>query len=161
MGVDIYLNSIWKPWFKAHKAELRNLSAERIIAWQRDPNAIFDFYRSSGGYFHNGYNAGDVTWAMGMDWRDVGALLDKKRRLPTKRACELVAKIKACPLTRERVGQHIYQHMTNGMDVGAMRFARELIGDISEVDPPDFDVLFPFLNKRRDELLAIVRSRSS
>ena len=29
---------------------------------------VCDAYIVSGGYFRNGYNAGDIMWAMGLSW---------------------------------------------------------------------------------------------
>jgi hypothetical protein len=77
--------------------------------------------RDSGGYFRNGYNSGDIMWAMGLSWHGTVAPmldegLDEGRCLPIPRARELVEMIEARPLTRERVGRHIFENMTGGVE---------------------------------------------
>jgi hypothetical protein len=93
MGVDIYLESIHLP----HLERLENIPLnERMTplaaqtaeeeAHER-ANALFDGMRSSGGYFRNGYNNGDVMWVMGKSWPDtVGPMRDADGYLPIERA---------------------------------------------------------------------------
>jgi hypothetical protein len=171
MGVDIYLNSIWNPWVETHRQDLLNpetSDADNIDDFIHDilrrSNEVFDKARSSGGYFRNGYNAGDVMWAMGLSWRnDVGAMLDSECRLPIDHARDLFAKIEARPLTRERIAQHIFEHITNGvLEHPVTGHIQDLLtdaanGDTRPLAPPDLDELSGFLCKRRDELLVILR----
>jgi hypothetical protein len=159
MGVDIYLNSIFEPWAKMHPPERSNrrLSAEEVIQALEER---FEQARSSGGYYRNAYNDTDVMWAMGMAWsEDVGKKLDSKRRLPVAAARELIDKIEARPLTRERVARHIFEHMSDGF------VDHPITGDMKRRDahingplePPDLDAQGAYLNTRRDQLLAILR----
>jgi hypothetical protein len=68
MGVDFYLNSIWKPWladnmervFKAADMDA-TFGAGATIA---GTSMMHDEMRASGGYFRNSYNSGDVMWAI-------------------------------------------------------------------------------------------------
>jgi hypothetical protein len=160
MGVDIYLNSIWEPWVEAHGQT--SLSRNRGKAKTPDDfirmsEELFDDARASGGYFRNGYNTGDVMWAMGLSWRnDVGAMLDSEGRLPIDQACALIAKIETRPLTRERVARHIFEHMTDSVVVHAVAGG---VADLTGAAPSPTDVeeLFAFLGKRRAQLLTILR----
>jgi len=160
MGVDIYLKSISDPFIKEYvKRPAPNAG--------RDPFAIYDDYRASGGYFRDGYNSGDVMSAMGLSWSDtVTPMLDAENRLPIERARELLAMIEARPLTRERLARH-FQNMTDGIDqhpvtghiMTALR-QRATAGDGgAAIGPelPDFEALAAFVTKRREELLAILR----
>jgi ProQ/FINO family len=92
MGVDIYLKSIFDPWFEAFEARAEGQAIMRAHA--DDPiqglDCIYDTYCSTGAYFRNGYNAGDVMWAMGLSWNDVGPMLDKGRQ-PTLTAEQIKA----------------------------------------------------------------------
>ena len=122
-----------------------------------------DEWRASGGYFRNGYNSGDVMFAMGLSWPEtVGPMLDGAL-LPVERARELISMIEQRPLTRERVGAHIFENMTDGVDVNPFQrmmdqVAAEAAGlEPQKKPPPNVDELFGFLNKRRDELLSILR----
>src|SRR5262249_12584895 len=110
MGVDIYLMSVWEQWEQANPGWNR---------WGDEPfatadelksavEAVFDKASSSGGYFRNGYNAGDVMWAMGLSWDYVHEMFDAERRLPIDRARELISIIEARPLTRECVAKHFF-----------------------------------------------------
>jgi hypothetical protein len=158
MGVDIYLNSIWNPWVDTHQQDLldhHGSDAETVEDFIHDLHRIseefFEKARSSGGYFRNGYNSGDVMWAMGLSWRDdVGKMLDSEGRLPIDHARDLIAKIEARPLTRERVAQHIFEHLSDGSVTYRTGFTEYGA-------PPDLDEMSGFLCKRRDELLVILR----
>jgi hypothetical protein len=175
MGADIYLESVRNPWFAAFEAseEARGRPIigdfKTVDDIKHAVERVYDAYRSSGGYFRNGYNSGDVMWAMGLSWTEtVGAMLDaNKERLPVDRARELVAMIEARPLTRERVARHFFEHMTDGVKphpvtgplVQLMQDEADKAMGISPQPmlPPDFDHLFAFLSKRREDLLAILR----
>jgi hypothetical protein len=136
---------------------------------EADIAAFFDEMRASGGYFRNAYNAGDIMWAMGLSWNGtVMPMLNDERYLPIPRARELVEMIEARPLTRERVAAHIFEHMTNGINehptTGPIEQIMEKVmadehDDESppKLEPPDFDSLFGFLDKRREELLTLLR----
>jgi hypothetical protein len=166
MGVDIYLESIFAPFLEAYEKELDLRPPPQINSLDdvyRASNAFFDDYRASGGYFRNGYNSGDVMWAMGLDWLDdVGARLDADSRLPIAQASEVVALIESRPLTREGVASHFLRHMTNGREEHPVTgpivaCANETLGNSEPMLPPEFDQIFAFLNDRRDELLALLR----
>jgi hypothetical protein len=158
MGADMYLNSIWNPWVDAHRQDLldhHGPDAETVEDFIHELDRIseefFDKARSSGGYFRNGYNSGDVMWAMGLSWReDVGKMLDSKCRLSIDHARALIAKIEARPLTRERVAQHIFEHLSDGSVTYRTGFTEH-------GPPPNLDEMFAFLGKRRYELLTILR----
>jgi hypothetical protein len=166
MGADIYLQSVWKPF-----EEKLKLTPPPAFESGADVEAFmshrYDEMRASGGYFRNGYNAGDVMWAMGLSWDTVAAMLDQDRCLPIPRARELVEMIEARPLTRERVAAHIFEHMTAGVEPhplnGQMlQMVREAVaagrGELPpRPSPPDLDQMLWFLSKRRDELLTLLR----
>ena len=123
MGVDIYLNSIWGPWSEGFQ---RSGRAKEIMKNAENPvrgaEAMYDVFRSSGGYFRNGYNSGDVMWAMGLSWQDtVSPMLDAEGHLPVEKARELLAMIEERPLTKERLARHYFEHMTNGREEHPVR----------------------------------------
>ena len=171
MGVDIYLKSVFDPFIKEYEKRPapdagRHLNAASIadgaIDW------IYDDYRASGGYFRNGYNSGDVMWAMGLSWSDtVRPMLDAENRLPIERARELLAMIEARPLIRERLARHFHENMTGGIDqhpvtgrttTALLQAAAAGGGGVAiGPEPPDFEALAAFVTKRREELLAILR----
>jgi hypothetical protein len=166
MGADIYLPSIFDPFLRAYeeRREAQPSSNEGPIAAVERCYADF---RASGGYFRNGYNSGDVMWAMGLSWWEtVGPMLDADARLPIDRARELLAMIEARPLTREVIGRHYLENMTNGRQqhptMGPIaRIAEDAVGDAGkEADnqqPPDFEHVCQFLQQHREELLALLR----
>ena len=167
MGVDIYLQSIWKPFeetLSRRPKQTTNNPAELITA----ATALYDEMRASGGYFRNGYNSGDVMWAMGLTWHGTVSPMLDKGHLPIGRARELIEIIEARPLTRERVAGHIFEHMDDGAEpdhpfVGrGLQWASDAAAaaagkPFEPLGPPDLDELLQFLNTRRDELLAILR----
>jgi hypothetical protein len=116
MGVDIYLESIWKPFEekltteRLTQSQLRPRTPSQIDAFMTH---IYDQFRASGGYFRNAYNSGDVMWAMGKSWEMVGSMLDERQHLPIERARELVELIEAHPLTREQITAHVFGDMGN------------------------------------------------
>jgi hypothetical protein len=123
-----------------------------------------DLYASSGAYFGNGYNAGDIMWALGLSWwGTVGDMLDESHHLPVDKARELLAMIEARPLTKESVGKHLLANMTGGREEHPLGgpVARLMVeaGVMSEqaLPPPDFDRLMSHLTKKREELLTILR----
>ena len=137
MGVDIYLPSIYEP-FVANEDNFRPVAAGDPV---RYINAMFDRMRASGGYFRNGYNSGDVMWAMGLSWEgDVGPMLDEGHCLPIGRARELVALIEARPLTHERLGKVYLEELTDGIE-----------------PHPDFEAWARFARERRAQLLALLQ----
>jgi hypothetical protein len=176
MGADIYLQSIWSrtPPLPVPVESGGTLVVAGILPRSGEVpldqmmQAFFDEARASGGYFRNGYNAGDVMWAMGLSWQEtVRPMLNQRRYLPVKRARELVEIIEARPLTRERVAAHIFEHMTDGVEPhpvtgGTMQMMEEAMAAAAGVKvrrkrPPDVEVSFRFLNARREELLTILR----
>jgi hypothetical protein len=129
MGVDIFLESRFLPLErKLKKYEPKGANPIAMVE---------DTYRNlqaSGSYFRNGYNSGDIMWAI----------------------------IEARPLTREVVAKHMLAHMTNGKEEHPMTGAtymlmREAAGDTQPLDPPRFEELFEFLTSKRNALLAILR----
>jgi hypothetical protein len=175
MGADIYLQSIYKAFKEKQSAPIApwDESTESIEDFT---NRFFDADRASGGYFRNGYNAGDIMWAMGLSWNGtVSSMLDDKEGigmgyLPIAKARELVEMIEARPLTRERVAVHIFQNMTSGkhehpLSGPIMQKVEEAIAaengeepqEQLPLEPPNLDEMFGFLNTHRDQLLAILR----
>jgi hypothetical protein len=166
MGADLQLSSIFDPWLDAYwaKREAQPRDVQEALALAHN---TYDDYASSGAYFRNGYNAGDVMWALGLSWHGtVKSMLDESHHLPTDKARELVAMIEARPLTRESVGKHLLAHMTNGKE------EHPVMGPIHEMMveaaveagvpagpklPPNFDELMSFLTKKREALLALLR----
>jgi hypothetical protein len=95
MGVDIYLQSIWKPFeetFSPPEPAAPIIGVEGLIA---HTTKGFDAMRASGGYFRNGYNSGDVMWAMGLTWHGTFSPMLDQAHLPIERARELIAMIEA------------------------------------------------------------------
>jgi hypothetical protein len=167
MGVDIYLHSIWRPYCEAN-GNVEQRLASLCEACGGDPVATLDeLYRQdelSGGYFRNGYNWGDIMWAIGLSWSaDVGSRLDAEDRLSIDHARELVAMIEARPLTRERIGRHILENMTDGVQKHPLAgpivssFAKATGHEPAPLLPPEFESLSQFLVDTRERLLAILR----
>jgi hypothetical protein len=157
MGVDIYLKSVWEPFWEKCEKDLESLSPrpeEDPAAWLE---SMFAYYESSGGYLRNAYNASDVMWAMGMSWKDVYKMLDKEGRLPIECARKLVAAIEERPLTDEQIGAHVYKHMTGGINEHPVSGAIDILANDEERLPPDFEVLAKVLREKREALLAILR----
>jgi hypothetical protein len=174
MGADIYLQSIWsrKPPFPGPVGR----SGMILFATGASPpsgpplpdqlQAFFDEARKSGGYFRSGYNSGDVMWAMGLSWPGTVVPMLDGDYLPVSRARKLIAMIEDRPLTRERVGAHIFEHMTSGVNTHpvtgrAFQMINEVMAAEAGVDvvaepPPNFDDMFASLNARRDALLTIL-----
>jgi hypothetical protein len=76
-------------------------------------------------------------------------MLDSEGYLPVERARELLAMIEARPLTKERLAQHYFDHITHSVEQHPItgwffRSLRELTAP-----PPDFDHLAAFLRQRR------------
>jgi hypothetical protein len=166
MGVDIYLHSIWRPYCEANNVEQQ--MASLCEACGGDPAAaLTELYRQdelSGGYFRNGYNWGDIMWAIGLSWSaDVGSRLDAEGRLSIDHARELVAMIEARPLIRERIGRHVPENMTDGVQQHPIagpifsRLAAATGHELAPLLPPEFESLSQFLVDRRERLLAILR----
>jgi hypothetical protein len=163
MGVDICLQSVWKPFEETWRPQPLPPGADP----EAFMNRCYDEMRASGGYFRNGYNSGDCMWGMGYSWDTVGSMFDEHRYLPIARARELLEMIEARPLTRERVAAHIFEHMMDGVEphpstghlVQAMHeVAAEATGQTPPpLAPAGLDHLHSFLNKRRDQLIAILR----
>ena len=158
MGVDIYLNSVWEPWWANNKERLliapntdaiSDVSVISVAA-----TLMYDEMRASGAYFRNGYNSSDVMWAMGLSWpHTVGGMVDSEGYLPVERARELLATIEARPLTKERLTQH-YKHKVEQHPITGWLF--QSLGGLPTV-PPDFDNLAVLLRRRRKELIAILK----
>ena len=162
MGADLYLNSVWEPCWANNKERLLNAptadATSDLSSISAAATEMYDEMRASGGYFRNGYNSGDVMWAMGLSWpRTVGGMLDSEGYLPVERARELLAMIEARPLTKERLAQHYLDHITHSVEQHPItgwffRSLRELTPP-----PPDFDHLVAFLRQRRTELIALLK----
>ena len=161
MGVDLYLNSVWEPWCADNMERVLN---EPNVETTSDAasnaaaaSKMFDEMRASGAYFRNGYNSGDVMWAMGLSWpHTVGGMLDSEGHLPVKRARELLAMIEARPLTKERLTQHYFDHITQGVEQHPITgwLFRRLRG--LPTLPPNFETFTAFLRQRRTELIALL-----
>jgi hypothetical protein len=165
MGIDIYLNSIWQPFLADWEKRGSPPPAEHDNPIQI-MEARFEYFASSGGYFRNGYNGGDIMWAMGLSWsRTVSPMLDKKHRLPIEDARKLLSMIEERPLTKERLAAHYLKNMTDGTDqhpiTGPLQEAiAEALGgeeDTQRPLPPDFEYFAGFLSKKREQLLTILR----
>jgi hypothetical protein len=166
MGADLYLMSYEPQLEEAMK------HWESDFPSSRDPQVIlraveasYAYQAAIGGYFRNGYNAGDVMWAMGLSWsRDVGPMVDDEGCLPLDHAQRLIDMIEARPLGRSEIAKHYLEHMTNGKEehplTGPMLEAMRAGDNDSEPEhllPPDFDELAEFLTGKQTELLAILR----
>jgi len=153
MGADIYLKSVWEPWWKENE---KRICAFPNIDQTSDgaavtaaTNKLYDDMRGSGGYFRNGYNAGDVMWAMGLSWqRTVEPMLDADSYLPVDRARELLAMIETRPLTKERLAQHYFNHMTHGSDQHPVSSMLRRLAQDPEDSEEDNKRLLPY---RRNE----------
>jgi hypothetical protein len=168
MSVDIYLHSIWQPYYQAANANVEQRLDLLREACGGDPTpAVTKLYEQdelSGGYFRNAYSSGDVMWAMGLSWSDdVGSKLDAEDRLSIDHARELVAMIEARPLTRQRIARHFLENLTDGVQKHPIagpivsRFAEVTGHEPAPLLPPEFESLSQFLVDRRERLLAILR----
>jgi hypothetical protein len=158
MGADLYLESITHT---QDANEIARSPAPKHLGPVERIEYHFDVLRACGGYFRNGYNAGDVMYAMGMSWDDVGRMLDDEYHLPIACARELLATIKERPMTRERVARHVLENMMDGKHGDpATAWVQDIMQDITGEDqkpaPPDIDELHGFLSKRYGELVAIL-----
>jgi hypothetical protein len=152
MGVDIYLPSVWEPFFEKFEGS----AAHHIARSHDDPaSAIYDAYRESGGYFRNAYNGTDVMAALGSSWNAVYAMCDAEQRLPVERARELVAMIEARPFTRELYAHHLLHHGYGPIQEMMNNIVAEATGEVTP--PPDVDLFFPYVAAKREQLLAILR----
>jgi hypothetical protein len=169
VGADIWLDRVWKPFEEQHAeticeaaaAEFRegidNGDIDSIHAYSQN---VYDAYIASGGYFRNGYNAGDIMWAMGLSWwGTVTPMLTDDGHLPVPRAKELLKMIEGRALTKERVSRHYLEHFTDGENKHPVTGPiSTMVADENDKKllPPDFDLLFAFLNERRDQLIALL-----
>jgi hypothetical protein len=157
MGADLYLNSVWEAWRANNMERFRDAPDSDPTSEDASTDGkIFDKIRASGGYFRNGYNSGDVMWAMGLSWpHTVGGMLDSEGCLPVERARELLAMIEARPLTKERLTQHYFDHITHGVEQHPITgwLFRSLRG--LPALPPSFDTLAA--RQRRTELIALLK----
>jgi hypothetical protein len=160
MGADLVLKSIMQPFFDS------NINDRPVKPWDLEhAEALhhrFDAMNAAGGFFRNGYDAGDVMFAIGMSWQDVGRMLDDESCLPIPRARELLAIIKSRPLTRQGVGRHVLENMMDGCDGHPITTRSK---DIIEEDRPvavrvagplNIDELHHFLSRKHGELIAIL-----
>jgi hypothetical protein len=170
MGADIYLKSVWEPWWRENeKRSLKDGKARTASIGTPDEflsaiGKLYDELSASGAYFRNAYNAGDVMWAMGLSWHDTVLPMLVDGYLPVERARELLTMIEARRLTKERLTQHYFDHMTNGADqhpIGAvLRLAQDLEDreeDNKRLLAPNFEDLAGFLRKHQSQLVALLR----
>jgi hypothetical protein len=164
MGADIYLKSIFEPFQAQYRPPTHECGEHPTTFMDRH----YDELRKSGGYFRNGYNSGDVMWAMGLSWQGtVGPMLDENHCLPIARASELIEMIAGRPLTREHVVAHVFGDMGNDHPLTAdiLRTVDGIEQEVTGKAPPqrqvptqqEIDDLVALLNVRRDQLLAILR----
>jgi len=163
MGADLYLESIWNPFFDT--LEKRGPSTQQKQLVESDPiaavNSMYDEMRSSGAYFRCAYNEFDIMWAMGVSWGDVvGSKLDEDRTLPVERARELVEIIEAHPLTKAALARHYLKNVTtHGSEHPINGWLTKMLTEFGadEPPPPDFDVFARTMCTRRDDLLTLLR----
>jgi hypothetical protein len=171
MGVDIYLASIFNPWCDRYWDEREREYDERHARGLPPDDGVdrmertYQDYESTGAYFRNGYNGGDLMWAMGRSWHSVYEMCDvrgQEHYLPIDRARELIAMIEAQPLTRESVARHIFENMSDGRQPGIQQMLDEAVAKaqgvpLLPVAPPDVDELLRFLSRKRKTLLVLLR----
>jgi hypothetical protein len=168
MSAELYLQSIHEPFVEnLRKRPLDELAGLIDPSNPASLDAVFDRFRASGGYFRNGYNAGDCMWAMGLSWWGTVSPMLKRGYLSIKCARELVAMIEERPLTRERLAAHYFDNMTNGVEQHPVTGpTHKMIDDVVTAEtgqelapklPPDFEHIAAYLRKRREQLLAILR----
>jgi hypothetical protein len=161
MGADMYLESVLEPFLETYSGPRKDLHPANALA------EIFRALAASGGYFRNGYNCGDIMWAMGLSWSAVGDMLDEQHYLPIDRAKELIAMVEGRPFTEEMVARHYLQnlmeesgHPVSGPAIKALQRAEpdtQSIDGVEIPEPPDFMVVFDFVTGKREELLALLR----
>lgn len=172
MGADIYLWSIYEPFVEARRARPQQKIDVREIG-PEDARRImeehYDELRASGGYFRNGYNSGDIMWAIGLSWGvTVGGMLDGDGCLSVENARRLLTMIESRPLTRQTVAEHIFKNIGDGYcgdhpTMGGLRKFLQQSDDVyinpgpTRVDPSEVDTLMAYLTRRRDELMALLR----
>jgi hypothetical protein len=152
MGADLYIESQWAP------------QSERVISEAGDgPDAINKFYqaaRATGAYFHNSYNVYDVMFAMGLSWWKTAIPMLEDNGLPIHRARELVDMIEARPLNKQTFSRHYFEVATGTTNPIIAPLIHNLPAETdkpSQPPVPSFEELLSVLQRRRDELLAILR----
>jgi hypothetical protein len=116
MGADICLESIHRPF---EEKLIQQMNEGRFppkdCPPHKQPEILYRALQSSGGYFRNGYNNGDVMWAMGLSWwNTVRPMLDEQGYLSIAKAKELVALIENRPFTKEVFGRHYLENIFGG-----------------------------------------------
>jgi hypothetical protein len=160
MGVDIYLRSVYPPdsdpatYLPAGPLDRSNPVAAL--------NAMYAKAQATGGYFRNAYNTTDVMWVMGLSWHDTVAPMlhgENKGELPIARARELVALIEARPLSSERLTDHYFSKMTEGIDPSPIGHIHNHVAEVlgHPVVPPDFEAWAQHVHAKRETLLALLR----
>jgi hypothetical protein len=171
MGVDISLPSIMDLYWKQNPKgpswvfqKIPTTVAEHSQQTQDWYNAL----AATGGCFRNGYNAGDLMFALGRSWDEVYQMLDTERRLPIEKARELLAILEATPLSVQFVANYIAKHWSSGKNThpvtgGLSALMEEVEGEAGDqsypqyTEPPDLEDLHAFLNRKRDQLMALLR----
>jgi hypothetical protein len=164
MGVDIFLESVWKAfepkmdrWERERETVRRpNQSVEEAVG---AINNMYAFMVSSGGYFRGAYNQSDVMPAMGLSWNDVYQMLDDDGRyLPVGKARDLLAMIEARPITKEAYTKH-YLQIRAGMHNGPVGEVLEVLGNgNAAVDTyAPLDEWFDNAVSHRDTLIGLLR----
>jgi hypothetical protein len=154
MGVDIYLKSVFDPDSEWPLDLATGINPIAAI------NAMYVRMEATGGYFRNAYNNTNVMWVMGLDWgRTVEPMLQGQNRndLPIECARELVTLIEAQPLSEERLVDHFFSTMTDGVDPspGTGRLMT-MLAEGRPIVPPAFEDWAKFVHRKRETLLALL-----
>src|SRR5262245_5711456 len=169
-SVDLFLSSVWEPWFETFFTGKADLKLRRDMAYNppKAIDAIREAFRSSGGFYYNGAKTTDVIAATGLSWDSICAKcdddVDGHLQLPIEAARELVATIEARPLTRARYTRYLLG-AGFGRDGPIQKYIDLVCKDQGQ--PPvvlrdhlssaDIDGLFATILERRAELLGLLR----
>jgi hypothetical protein len=158
MGVDIYLESVWKPFEAGLKKRFAELDCTDPVAFS---DAMFEIMMSSGGYFRNAYNQSDIMKAMGLSWPGTVIPMLDDDKLPIDKARELLALIEARPITNETYLKH-YVQIRAGMHGGPlMAWLQERVPELAATQPPQdcapLDEFLVHAVTRRERLIGLLR----
>jgi hypothetical protein len=167
MGLDMWLPSVFD-----YNDERQVEAVTQPVLAKNDPDsfdgiglitAMYDAYRATGGYYHEGYNGRGLLALMGLSWNDIMDDLPDRNVLPVDHARRLLDKLEARPITYAMV----YGECRNDRDVQPMRVLEQAVGlDLTPEPQPDkrnysgleWGAVYGDYVVRRDELMTLLRT---
>ena len=158
MGIDIHLDSVFRPWMEEFMKEVEAHPREDLDPIER-VTLMYRVMEGSGAYFRNGRNHTDLMWAIGSSWEDKLYLVLDHGYLPIRKAQELIDFIDSRPITHDLVKKHHQENITG--DMGCTHPAQIMFRKIGVPKSgrryPTADELYEILNYKRDLLLDLLR----